>query len=86
MRKSYHKSRESSGYGWIFFLLVLVVGIVVLGWKAFSHEAPVIKLVGSVGGIGKQTVVGFELASENGKRFLRRIFLDSGYSAVSFSE
>ncbi|MGA8182925.1 MAG: M23 family metallopeptidase [Terriglobia bacterium] len=59
MRKSYHKSRESSGYGWIFFLLVLIGGIFVLGWKALSHEAPVIKLTSSVKGIGKQTVMEF---------------------------
>ncbi len=59
MRKSYHESRESSGYGWIFFLLVFIAGVVILGWKAFSHEAPVIKLIGSVKGIGMQTVLEF---------------------------
>ena len=59
MRKSYHKSRESSGYGWIIFLLVLVAGFVILGWKALSHEAPAIKLTGAVKGIGKQTTVEF---------------------------
>ena len=59
MRKSYHKSRESSGYGWILFLLVLIAGIIILGWKVFSHEAPAIKLIGAVKGIGKQTAIEF---------------------------
>jgi Peptidase family M23 len=57
--KSYHKSRESSGYGWIFFLLVFIAGVVILGWKAFNTESPTIRLAGSVKGIGKQTVTEF---------------------------
>ena len=59
MKKSFHESRKSSGYGWIFLLAIVLAGIGILGWKAFGHEAPVIKLIGSVKGIGKQTVIEF---------------------------
>ena len=83
MRKSYQKSRESSGYGWIFLLLVLIAGIVILGWKVFSHEAPAIKIMGSVKGIGKQTVV--EFAVQDKKYSLKNVSADLQQGSQRFS-
>jgi Peptidase family M23 len=74
LRESYHKSRESSGYGWIFLLLILIAGIVILGLKVFSHEAPVIKIMGSVKGIGNQTVVEFTVRDK--KFSLKNVSVD----------
>ena len=59
MRNSYRKSGTGLGKGWIVILLVFIAAIVILGWKAFSHEAPVIKFTTAVKGIGKQTTVAF---------------------------
>lgn len=83
MKNTYHKSHERSGYGWIFFLLVIVTGIVILGWKAFSHEAPVIKLVGSVKGIGKQTAIEFTVRDK--KYSLKNVSLDLQQGNRKFS-
>jgi hypothetical protein len=59
LRKSYHKPRAGSGNGWIVLLLVLIAGILILGWKVFSREAPLIKFSEAVKGIGNQTAVAF---------------------------
>ena len=59
MKNSYNKSGTGLGKGWIFILLVFIAAIVIVGWKAFSHEAPTIRFSTPVKGIGKQTIVGF---------------------------
>jgi Peptidase family M23 len=59
LRKSYHKPRAGSGSGWVVLVLVLIVGIVILGRKVFSREAPLIKFSEAVKGIGNQTAVEF---------------------------
>ena len=59
MRNSYQKSSTGLGKGWIFILLVFIAAIGILGWKAFSHEAPVIRFSTQVKGIGKQTTIPF---------------------------
>lgn len=83
MRKSYHKSRDRSGNGWIFFLLILIAGIVILGWKALSHEAPVIKLTGAVKGIGKQTAIEFTVQDK--KYSLKDVSVDLQQGNRNFS-
>jgi Peptidase family M23 len=59
LRKSYHIPRAESGSGRVVFLLVLIAGAVILGWKVFSREAPLIKFGEAVKGIGNQTAVEF---------------------------
>jgi hypothetical protein len=61
LNRSYHKSRAKSGAGWILFLLVIIAAIGIVGWKAFSYEAPVIRFSEAVKGIGKQSVIEFTL-------------------------
>ena len=64
MRKSYHKRSARAGSVWVFLLLVLIAGIGILGWKVFSHEAPVIRFTAPVKGIGKQTTIAFVVHDE----------------------
>lgn len=59
MKNSYRKPGAWLGKGWIFIFLVFIAVIVIIGWKAFSHEAPVIRFSTPVKGIGKQTTIPF---------------------------
>lgn len=61
MKKSFHQPSAGLGKGWIFILLVFIAAIGILGWKVFSHEAPVIKISTPVKGIGKQTTIEFSV-------------------------
>jgi hypothetical protein len=83
LRTSYHKSRASSGIGWLFVLLVLIAGIGVLGWKALSHEAPVIKFGDAVKGIGKQTAIEFTV--EDKEYSLKDVSVDLQQGNRNFS-
>ena len=59
MKEGFRESDAGVGKGLVFVLVVLIVGLAVVGWKAVSHEAPTIKINGQVRGIGKSTEVKF---------------------------
>jgi Peptidase family M23 len=83
LRKSYHKPRAGSRNGWVLLLLVLIAGIVVLGWKAFSREAPLIKFSEAIKGIGNQTAVEFTVQDD--EHSLRNVSVDVRQENRKFS-
>jgi Peptidase family M23 len=74
LKKSFHQPSAGLGKGWIFILLVFIAAIGILGWKVFSHEAPVIKISTSVKGIGKQTTIEFSVQDK--EHSLKNVSID----------
>lgn len=83
MKTPYHRPRASSGKGWVLLLLVLIAGLVILGWKAFSREAPVIKVSEPVKGIGNQTTIEFTV--RDSEHAVRTVTADVRQENRSFS-
>ena len=83
MNRSYHRSQARSGIGWIFLLLVFIAAIGVVGWKAFSQEAPLIRFSEAVKGIGKQTVIEFTV--EDKEYSLKDVSVDIQQGNRNFS-
>jgi Peptidase family M23 len=89
LNRFYHKSRARSGSGWIFLLLVFIAAIGILGWKVFSHEAPVIRFSEAVKGIGNQTAIEFTVEDKDYSLKTVRVDVRQGnrnFSVPSVSE
>jgi murein DD-endopeptidase MepM/ murein hydrolase activator NlpD len=54
--------QDGRGAGTVIFVLVVLILVVMLGIKVFSQEAPAIRLMSHVKGIGKSTTLQFEVA------------------------
>jgi Peptidase family M23 len=50
------------GAGSLVLLILLLIGLIVLGFKVFSHQAPGIKLAGQLKGIGQSTELRFAVS------------------------
>jgi len=78
LKNGYRNSEAGIGKGLVFVLLVLIVALGVVGWKAVSHEAPLIQIHGQLRGIGKSTAVEFTVRDQKFKLKSVRVELHQG--------
>ncbi len=67
-------SEAGVGSGAIFLAVVLLIVLIVIGWKALSNQAPTISLANQPRGLGQSTQLAIE--ARDGKHNVRRIAVD----------
>ncbi|MFB3916744.1 MAG: M23 family metallopeptidase [Terriglobales bacterium] len=79
MRGTYNYRQRGAGKSPLFLLLILFFVVILVGWKAFSTEAPAIQLKRTLKGIGQSTPVELEITDPHNQiRSLKVEVLQSG--------
>jgi murein DD-endopeptidase MepM/ murein hydrolase activator NlpD len=65
LQKGYRGTEIGPRKGPIVLIVVLIVALLLLGWKVFSTEAPSIQLSGKLKGIGQNTTMQFDVADHH---------------------